>query len=132
LIPFSVGIEDAAQDSTLAPVSGASVTVTDMHIGMKRVTTTNQAGYLHIDETATSDCAIRIKANGLRAWELTGLLFQVDETRAITPQLGMEAVSAEVRANAAEASVDLVSAKTESIIPEINVRVIPHSDLDGS
>ena len=132
MIPFSIGIEDTAQDSTLSLVSGAKATDTDMQIGMNRVTTTYQAGYFPLDRTGISDCTMRIKVDSVVPWEKTGLFFQFGDARPIAPNLGVEAVSAEVSANATRAAVDLVSAQTESMFPEIKLHVMPLSGLDGS
>jgi hypothetical protein len=121
-----------AQDSTLAPVSGAWVTVAVLQIGMKRVTTTNAARYLCIDKSGKSNCTMRITANVFNAWEQKILVLQVGETRMYSPSLELQAVSADAPANAAHAAVDLVSAKTESIIPETALQVMPLTGLDGS
>lgn len=126
------GMKSAAQDSTLAPETGARVTVAVLQIGMKRVTTTNPMRYLRIDKSGPSNCTIRIDANGFNAWEQKILVLQVGKTRMHSPSLELQAVSADAPANADRAAVDLESAKTQSIILETALRVMPLTDLDGS
>lgn len=103
-----------------------------LQIGMKRVTTTNPARYFRIDKSGISNCTIRINANGFNAWERKIQVLQVGKTRMEPAWLELQAVSADAPANSAQAAVDLVSAKTESIIPEAQFRVMPLTGLDGS
>ena len=64
---------------------------------------------------------MRIEADGFKSWEQTGLVLQVGETRTIAPVLEVGAVSTEVTVSASEATVDLVTAKTESVISEVTL-----------
>ena len=124
---FLSGIEGTVHDPTGALVSGAKVSITDVQIGVTRDTTTNQAGYFHVESIGASTYKVRIEASGFKAWEQTGLVLQVGETRTLAPVLEVGAVSSEITVNAAAATVDLVSAKTESIIPEATLQETPLS-----
>jgi hypothetical protein len=124
---FLSGIEGTVHDPTGALVSGAKVSITDVQIGVTRDTTTNEAGYFHVESIGASTYKVRIEASGFKAWEQTGLVLQVGETRTLAPVLEVGAVSSEVTVNAAAATVDLVSAKTESIIPEATLQETPLS-----
>jgi hypothetical protein len=131
LLPGLRGIESTALGSTLAPVSAAKVTIAVLQIGMERVTTTNSAHYLGIDKSGTNNCTIRIDANGFNGWERKILVLQVGRTR-VHSLSDLPAVSEESPGNAAQAAVELVSAMTESIIPETPLRVMPLTGLDES
>lgn len=124
---FLSGIEGTVHDPTGALVSGAKVTVTDVQIGVTRETKTNPEGYFRFDSIGASTYTVKIEANGFKGWEQTGLAIQVGETRTIAPVLEVGAVSAEVTVNASEATVDLVSAKTESVISEVTLQETPLS-----
>jgi len=124
---FLSGIEGTVHDPTGALVSGAKVSITDVQIGVTRDTTTNQAGYFHVESIGASTYKVRIEASGFKAWEQTGLVLQVGETRTLAPVLEVGAVSSEITVNAAAATVDLVSAKTESIIPQATLQETPLS-----
>ena len=124
---FLSGIEGTVHDPSGALVSGAKVSITDVQIGVTRATTTNQAGYFHVERIGASTYKVRIEASGFKAWEQTGLVLEVGETRTLAPVLEVGAVSSEVTVNAAAATVDLVSAKTESIIPEATLQETPLS-----
>ena len=124
---FLSGIEGTAHDPTGALVSGAKVTITDVRIGVTRETKTNQAGYFRVDSIGASNYKVRIEADGFKSWEQTGLVLQVGETRTIAPVLEVGAVSTEVTVSASEATVDLVTAKTESVISEVTLQETPLS-----
>ncbi|MGA3372203.1 MAG: TonB-dependent receptor [Terracidiphilus sp.] len=124
---FLSGIEGTVKDANGALVAGATVTVTDTRLGIAKSETTNQAGYFRFDSIAASNYTVQIKAVGFKTWEQKELLLAVGETRTIAPALQVGAVSAEVTVNAEEVTVDLASAKTESVIPEATVEETPLS-----
>jgi Carboxypeptidase regulatory-like domain/TonB dependent receptor len=124
---FLSGIEGTVHDSSGALVAGAKVTIMDVRIGATRITTTNEAGYFHVDSIGASTYTVRIEVAGFKGWEQKGLALQVGETRTLAPVLEVGEVSAEVTVNAAAATVDLVSAKTESVIPEVTLQETPLS-----
>lgn len=96
------------------------------------MTTGNPARYLRIDNPGKSSCTIRIDANRFNAWEQKILVPHVGETRMRSPSSELIAVSADVPADAAQAAIDLVSAKTKSIVPKTALRVMPLTGLVGS
>jgi hypothetical protein len=124
---FLSGIEGTVHDPSGAVVAGAKVTITDVRIGVTRISTTNQAGYFHVESIGASTYRVRIEAGGFKAWEQTGLVLQVGETRTLAPVLEVGAVSSEITVNAAAATVDLVSAKTEAVIPAATLQETPLS-----
>jgi len=124
---FLSGIEGTVHDPSGAVVAGAKVIVTDVQIGVTRVTTTNPAGYFHVESIGASTYTVRIEASGFKALEQTGLVLDVGETRTLAPVLEVGAVSSEITVNASVATVDLVSAKTESVIPEATIQETPLS-----
>jgi hypothetical protein len=124
---FLSGIEGTVKDANGALVPGATVTVTDTRLGIAKTDTTSQAGYFRFDSIAASDYAVQIKATGFKTWEQKDLLLAVGETRTLAPVLQVGAVATEVTVNAEEVTVDLASAKTESVIPEATVEETPLS-----
>jgi hypothetical protein len=89
--------------------------------------TTSQAGYFRVDSIGASTYTVRIEASGFKAWEQTGLVLLVGETRTLAPTLELGQASAEVVVNASEATVDLESGKTESVISEVTLQETPLS-----
>ena len=124
---FLSGIEGTVHDPSGAVVAGAKVSITDIQIGVTRITTTSEAGYFHVESIGASTYAVRIEAGGFKTWEQKDLTLAVGETRTVAPVLEVGAVSAEITVNAAAATVDLVSAKTESVIPEATIEETPLS-----
>src|SRR5437868_7666992 len=73
---FSSGIEGTAHDQSGAVVSGATVTVTDIRLGVAKATTTNEAGYFRIDSIAAATYTVEIKAGSFKTWVQKGLTLQ--------------------------------------------------------
>jgi hypothetical protein len=124
---FLSGIEGTVHDPSGALIAGAKISITDVQIGVTRETTTNDAGYFHVESIAASTYTVRIEAGGFKTWEQKGLTLAVGETRTLAPVLEVGAVSSEITISAAATTVDLVSAKTESIIPEATLQETPLS-----
>jgi len=124
---FLSGIEGTIHDPSGAVIAGAKVSVTDVQIGVTKETTSNDAGYFHVESIAASTYSVRIEAGGFKTWEQKGLTLAVGETRTLAPVLEVGAVSSEVTISATATTVDLVSAKTESIIPEATLQETPLS-----
>ena len=124
---FLSGIEGTVKDTTGALIPGAKVTATDTRLGITKTETINQAGYFRFDSIAASNYTVQIKMNGFKTWEQKDLILQVGETRTLAPVLEVGQVSTEVTVNASEATVDLVSAKTESVISEVTLQETPLS-----
>jgi hypothetical protein len=125
LAQFSSGIEGTAQDQSGARIPGAKVTVIDTRLGVERTITTNQAGYFRIDSIAASDYTVRIEMTGFKTWEQKGLILQVGEIRTVAPALEVGAESTNVTVSASQATVDLVSATTGSVIAETTLEETP-------
>ena len=124
---FLSGIEGTIHDPSGALIAGAKVSITDVQIGVTRETTTNDAGYFHVESIAASTYSVRIEAGGFKTWEQKGLTLAVGETRTLAPVLEVGAVSSEITISATATTVDLVSAKTESIIPAATLQETPLS-----
>jgi hypothetical protein len=125
LAQFSSGIEGTAQDQSGARISGAKVIITDIRLGVERNITTNQSGYFRIDSIAASIYTVRIEMTGFKAWEQKDLALQVGEIRTLAPVLEVGAESTNVTVSASQASVDLVSATTGSVIAETTLEQTP-------
>ena len=122
---FLSGVEGTVQDQGGAVVGGAKVTVTDIRLGVAKTTSTSQAGYFRIDSIAASTYALQIQATGFKTWDQKDLILQVGEIRTIAPVLQVGATSTEVVVSASEVSVDLVTPKTGSVIPEDTFKETP-------
>ena len=122
---FLSGVEGTVQDQGGAVVGGAKVTITDVRLGVTKTTSTSQAGYFRIDSIAASTYALQIQATGFKTWDQKDLILQVGEIRTIAPVLQVGATSTEVVVSASEVSVDLVTPKTGSVIPEDTFKETP-------
>src|SRR5258708_15181079 len=63
---FSSGIEGIAHDQSGAVIAGATVTVTDIRLGVAKGTTTNDAGYFRIDSIAAATYSVEIKQSSFK------------------------------------------------------------------
>jgi len=124
---FLSGIEGTVKDPSGALVAKAKVTITDVQIGVTKIVNTDQAGYFRVDSIGASTYTVKIEAAGFKTWEQTGLDLQAGETRTLAPVMQVGQVSAEVTVNADVATVDLVTAKTESVISEVTLQETPLS-----
>jgi len=82
---FLSGIEGTVHDSSGAVVAKAKVSITDVQIGVTRETTTNDAGYFHVESIGASTYKVRIEAGGFKAWEQTGLAFRSAKPAPLAP-----------------------------------------------
>jgi len=93
---FSSGIEGIAHDQSGAVIAGATVTVTDIRLGVSKVTKTNDVGYFRIDSIAAATYSVEIKRSSFKTWIQKDLTLQVGETRTLAPQMEIGQVSSEV------------------------------------
>jgi hypothetical protein len=122
---FLSGIEGSVRDQSGALIAGAKITITDTRLGIARTITTSDAGYFRIDSIAASTYNVRIEMTGFRNWEQKDLVVGVGSIQTIAPVLVVATASTEVTVSASEVSVDLVSAVTGSIVPEIILQETP-------
>jgi hypothetical protein len=125
LAQFSSGIEGTVQDQSGARIPGAKVTITDIRLGVEKNIITNQSGYFRFDSIAASEYKVRIEMAGFKTWEQKSLVVQVGQTSSLAPALEVGAESTNVTVSAAQASVDLVSATTGSVIAETTLEQTP-------
>lgn len=125
LAQFSSGIEGTAKDPSGALVAGATVTVTDIRIGVSKTTTTNQAGYFRIENIGASEYSVQIKMAGFETWLEPNLTLQVGEMRTLAPVLAVGETSVNVTVSASETAVDLTSATTGAVISETTLEETP-------
>ena len=64
---------------------------------------------------------------GFKVWDQKDLILQVGEIRTIAPVLQVGSISAEVTVSASEATVNLISPTTGSVIPEETMHETPLS-----
>jgi hypothetical protein len=122
---FLSGIEGTVKDTSGALVSGATVSITDTRVGVTKSETTNDAGYFRFDSIAASTYTVSIQMNGFKAWAQKDLALQVGETRTLAPMLQIGAATSEVTVSASEATLDLISPTTGSVIPEATLQETP-------
>ena len=122
---FLSGVEGTVQDQGGAVVGGAKVIITDIRLGVAKTTIASQAGYFRIDSIAASSYTLQIRATGFKTWDQRDLILQVGEIRTIAPVLQVGATSTEVVVSASEVSIDLVTPKTGSVIPEDTIKETP-------
>ena len=124
---FSSGIEGTVRDTSGALIAGAKVTLTDTRLGVGKDVITSQAGHFRIDSIASSTYLVQVDASGFKVWEQKDLVLQVGEIRTLAPTLQVGAASSQVTVSAAEASVNLTSATTGSVISETTLHETPLS-----
>ena len=122
---FSSGIEGTAKDSTGAVVSGATVTLMDVRLGVTKVATTNQTGYFRIDNIGASTYSVEVQLSGFKSWQENDLILQAGQVSTIAPVLQVGAVSANVEVSASGASVDLTTPATRSVISDVTLQQTP-------
>jgi Carboxypeptidase regulatory-like domain len=124
---FSSGIEGTIHDSTGAVVPGAKVTITDTRLGVSRTILSGQNGYFRIDNLAASTYTVVIQMADFQTWRQAGLTLQIGEVRTLAPELKVGEVSTSVEVSAAEATVNLVTPTTGSIISNETLQTTPLS-----
>lgn len=122
---FSSGIEGTARDQTGASISGATVTITDTHLGIAKTTTTNDGGYFRIDSIAASSYTVQIQMSNFKTWDQQGLVLQVGEIRTLAPVLEVGSTSVDITVSASTEAVNLTSASTGSVIAESTLKETP-------
>ncbi len=122
---FTSGIEGIVHDTTGAVIPGAKVTITDTRLGVSRVVETGQDGYFRIGSMAASTYNVEIQMAGFQTWTQNGLTLQVGETRTLTPELKVGAVSTNIQVSATAAAVNLVNPTTGSVISTVTVQTTP-------
>ena len=124
---FTSGIEGIVHDTTGAVVPGAKVTVTDTRLGVSKSVLSGQDGFFSINSLAASTYDIKIQMAGFQTWTQSGLTLQIAETRNLTPELQVGAVSTNVEVSATAAAVNLVSPTTGSVISNETLQTTPLS-----
>lgn len=124
---FSSAVEGTVHDSTGAAIAGATVTVTDIRLGVSKVATTSQTGYFRIESLAASTYAVEISMPGFETWKVEKLALQISDVRTLAPELKVGSVSANVTVSAEAATVDLATPTTGSIISDITLQETPLS-----
>ncbi len=122
---FSSGIEGTLRDPSGAAIPGATVTLTDTHVGVTKTTTTSGAGYFRIDSIAASDYTVAIEVNGFKTWHQNDLTLQVGEIRTLAPVMEVGSTTTSVTVSASNVALDLVTPTTGSVIGEATVQQTP-------
>lgn len=122
---FESAIEGTVRDGTGAVVAGAKVTLTDTRLGVVKSATTNDGGYFRIASIGSSSYSLQIAGSGFTIYQETGLNLQVGETRTLAPTLQVGATSAEVTVSAEQATLNLSTPTTGSVISEVTVSETP-------
>ena len=65
---YSSGVDGTVQDGSGAIVGGATVTLTDLNLGVAKSTKSNNAGYFRIDSIAASTYRVEITAPSFKSW----------------------------------------------------------------
>ena len=125
LAQFSSGIEGTVQDQSGASIPRATVTVTDIRLGVTKIATGDQNGYFRVDSIAASSYKVQIQAGGFKTWVQSNLVLQVGEVRTLAPALEVGAVSTDVSVSASAAAINTVSATTGAVIAEETVQETP-------
>jgi hypothetical protein len=122
---FSSGVEGTVQEKSGSAVVGATVTITDVRLGVSRSIQSNQSGYFRLDSIAASTYTVEVSANGFTTWKEGDLTLQVGEIRTISPVLTVGSVATSVTVSAEQLSVELTSPTTGSVITQETVRQTP-------
>lgn len=122
---FSSGVQGTAHDQSGAVIAGATVTLTDVRLGITKSTTTNQAGYFSIDSIAASTYEIRIQAAGFKTYDQKNLTLQVGEIRTLSPALEVGSLSTDVVVSAAQQALNTESATTGAVISQETIEQTP-------
>src|SRR5882757_8025286 len=93
---FSSGVEGTVQEKSGSAVVGATVTITDVRLGVSRSIQSNQSGYFRLDSIAASTYTVEVSANGFTTWKEGDLTLQVGEIRTISPVLIVGSVATSV------------------------------------
>lgn len=122
---YSSGVDGTVQDASGAIVAGATVTLTDLNLGVTKTIKTNNAGYFRIDSIAASTYRVEITAPSFKSWVENGLALQVGEVRTIAPVLELGEVNTTVNVSAAQAALDLTSSSTSAVVARETVTQTP-------
>ncbi len=128
LAQFSSGIEGTVKDSSGSAVPGATVTVTNTQLGVKKNATTDQSGFFRIGSIAASTYTVSIKMAGFTTWVQNNLTLQVGEIRTLSPVLQIGAVSQNVTVSATAVAVNLATPTTGAVVSQTEVT---HTPLPG-
>jgi hypothetical protein len=122
---FTSGVEGTVKDSSGALIPGATVSITNVALGVTKTATSNPAGYFRVDGIAASTYRVEIKMQGFRTWVQTQLVLQVGEVRTVSPVLEIGQVSTVVNVSATQAAVDLASATSAAVVDNETIKEIP-------
>ncbi len=122
---FLSGIEGTVRDQTGAAVPGATVTITDTRLGVSKTVTTSDTGFFRFDSIAASTYTVHVTANGFTGWDQNDLNLQPGEIRTLTPSLTVGSATTNVTVTASNASLDLVTPNTSSVISSKTIQNTP-------
>jgi hypothetical protein len=122
---FLSGIEGTVQDQNGAAISGATITITDIRLGVAKTATTNQSGYFRFDSIAASTYTVHVEASGFASWDQKDLVIQPGEIRTLAPSLTVGSATTSVTVTAAAVSLDLATPTTSSVVGSTTVQNTP-------
>ncbi len=110
------------------PVAGAKVTLTNQATGLKRETTTSDAGQYVFPELPPGDYTLRIEGSGFAVREYKDLHLEVGRVITVDAKLTLATVGQQVIVSSAETGVEL----TQSVVQgQVTSRTIENIPLNG-
>jgi Carboxypeptidase regulatory-like domain len=122
---YSSGVDGTAIDSSGAGVPNATITLTNIALGVTKTVTANEVGYFKIDSIASGTYRLEVSSPNFKSWIENDLVIQVGQIRTVAPRLDPGAVNSEVTVSATMAALDLTSSATSSVIGATTIQQSP-------